>query len=973
MIHAVSRGVRTVAGRLARVAAWVRGLPRGPAVWVMGGLLVLAMVQRPGVVTPDGGFDPAEPGATLRRALHLWDPGTGGGVTTDGQWRYLFPMGPFFLGTDALGIEPWVAQRLWSGLLLCMAFGGALILARALNLGSEPARFVGALGYAFAPGTLANLGADSVTVLPAAMLPWVLIPLVRPIPLLRAVGLSGLAVVCAGMGATWRSVEAGLWLPLMVGVMVVVARVRWSRIPAVVLVVALAAPVWLGQSRPASEKIGIPSEAVAWLRAADRDARTLTLPAGAEIPLWGHRRVVETVEELLGSGRGSAALADFLARAGYRFLLLRNDTSPLIMAGLTDSPWMIRAAELGGATIYAVQRPVARVNLVPNADAVTVSGGPESLLPLLDTQLLGRDNPAILAGDGGAPERTEWLITDGQREPEQGASHRTVSEFRGVRAVRASTGDDPFAAIDGDPLTAWRPKTTPGQWLEVEFDVPRSIEQVAVRLAGNENAMVKVITETGSVAAQVAQGPEPGVISTPAGLTNTVRVMVDAGIAELTLPGVSAQRALRVPRDSVPMPGQRVSYAFTRGSQPRYACFADGDKQRCDPGLARLGDEPGGLHRLFSTSEAGNFWLSGTVLPAVGGKNPVTVEGFTVDGSSQLAGDPAAGAYSAVDGDPGTTWIPDGTDTNPTLTISWPGRREINGLTILTDPKSGATRPAEIKITTPAGEWAGDLEDGRADFELTTDRVEITIKPGTGISEVQFSGVDDLAPMLAPETRFAVPCGQGPRIAIDGFAYDTAVSGSLADLNRHQPLLLRICGDLLRGVDLAAGDHELRTDRSESFVIQDLWLASSTLPREQPNYRPLTVQTWGVTHRSLEIGPGPASVLSVPENANPGWEARLDGQRLASVTVDGWQQAWLVPAGSGGLVRLDFTPDDNYRRNVRVGTIGVLALLVLLVVPRRRNGLVSAPDPTTTSVHWSGDDGSIGELRQGPPGLDPPR
>ena len=65
----------------------------------------------------------------------------------------------------------------------------------------------------------------------------------------------------------------------------------------------------------------------------------------------------------------------------------------------------------------------------------------------------------------------------------------------------------------------------------------------------------------------------------------------------------------------------------------------------------------------------------------------------------------------------------------------------------------------------------------------------------------------------------------------------------------------------------------------------------------------------------------------MPESNNVGWEATgPDGTALRRVVVNGWQQGWILPAGSGGTVTLDFPADRWYR----LGIFGGLALLVLL-------------------------------------------
>lgn len=88
-------------------------------------------------------------------------------------------------------------------------------------------------------------------------------------------------------------------------------------------------------------------------------------------------------------------------------------------------------------------------------------------------------------------------------------------------------------------------------------------------------------------------------------------------------------------------------------------------------------------------------------------------------------------------------------------------------------------------------------------------------------------------------------------------------------------------------------------------------------------------------------------VLVVPESINGGWAARTqDGRRLAPVTVNGWQQGWVLPAGTEGTVTLTFGPNRTYR----LGMAGGLALLPLLALlawgrARRAGGNDPAPAP----------------------------
>ena len=91
----------------------------------------------------------------------------------------------------------------------------------------------------------------------------------------------------------------------------------------------------------------------------------------------------------------------------------------------------------------------------------------------------------------------------------------------------------------------------------------------------------------------------------------------------------------------------------------------------------------------------------------------------------------------------------------------------------------------------------------------------------------------------------------------------------------------------------------------------------------------------------------------VPESINAGWVARTSiGDRLKPLAVNGWQQAWVVPAGTSGTITLSFAPNSLYR----VGLAGGLALLPLLALlawwPQRRRSTDPAACPWTPGL-WA--------------------
>ena len=91
---------------------------------------------------------------------------------------YLFPMGPFFYLGKLAALQPWVIQRLWISVVAVAAFLGLVRLAGRLGIGTPWTRIAAGCAYALSPAGLTLIGGLSAEFLPAAMLPWILIPLV---------------------------------------------------------------------------------------------------------------------------------------------------------------------------------------------------------------------------------------------------------------------------------------------------------------------------------------------------------------------------------------------------------------------------------------------------------------------------------------------------------------------------------------------------------------------------------------------------------------------------------------------------------------------------------------------------------------------------------------------------------------------------------------------------------------------------
>jgi arabinofuranan 3-O-arabinosyltransferase len=195
--------------------------------------------------------------------------------------------------------------------------------------------------------------------------------------------------------------------------------------------------------------------------------------------------------------------------------------------------------------------------------------------------------------------------------------------------------------------------------------------------------------------------------------------------------------------------------------------------------------------------------------------------------------------------------------------------------------------------------------------------------------------VNDVPNPVTPSTTFAgLPCGKGPVVTLDGHRMDTAVTATVGELVALQPVTVTVCAD---SQQLGAGVHRLTSEPSAAFGLDTLTgVPEAGWPADLPGPTP-RVLSWTAEHRVVALTSDTASYLVVHQNFNAGWVATAGGRTLRPVRVDGWQQGWLVPAGTT-VVRMAFTPDGTYRAALVAGGVGILALLALalLAEPGRR-------------------------------------
>ena len=552
----------------------------------------------------------------------------------------------------------------------------------------------------------------------------------------------------------------------------------------------------------------------------------------------------------------------------------------------------------------------------------------------------------------------------------------TASSSRGDASSAAlDPAAGPWNAVDKVASTSWfpRPFASGDAWWEV--DRPTAFGLVGARavisaLPGTtpQSLVVRVTTDRGS--RDLVASVTTGAVVIPSDLGPTTRLRLTFvglalplgqafGLSEVTVPRLDTSRTLELPGVAGDT-GAALSLAVRSGS--RSACVAR-RPVACDPELARSGEEASGLDRTVTTGG-----LTGpaslTVTPRGGAALDALLDpagpAARATASSTVADDPAARPQSALDGDSMTSWMADPADRNPALRVALPAPTTISWLRILESTGFASSRPLSVTVGVGDRHYVVLIDrDGYLRFPATvTSAVELRFTQSdpvlsrssvTGASSVMPVGVTEL--VLGEADRWKVPvprssvvevpCGSGPTVLVDGrVAVQTQLASSVGAILDGAPATARSCGS----PRLGPGTHRVTTASSSTFDVTAVAWSSgeAAAGRTAPG---ATVLDWTATSRTVEI-PTSASarMLELSENANAGWTATLDGTALTPARVDGWRQAWVVPAGSGGVVRLEFAPDRTYRAGLLAGAVAVLILLALALAPvRRHRTWVAAP------------------------------
>ncbi|MFF0634204.1 alpha-(1-_3)-arabinofuranosyltransferase [Nocardia sp. NPDC004151] len=539
----------------------------------------------------------------------------------------------------------------------------------------------------------------------------------------------------------------------------------------------------------------------------------------------------------------------------------------------------------------------------------------------------------------------------------------------------AAPGSSTAAVVDGDPATAWisnGAEHAVGQWLRLDLDKP--VSSAVLRLTTSPAAIgspikwVEVETAKGTVAGRITEPGAPVSISLPPGRTDWIKITAvhtedgsaggQFGIAELSLDDyadrenpVTVDIRHRTVLPPAPTGATVAGWDLGQEFPGRSACFDSPDRIRCSKGLALAAEEPSLFERTLQVPEPV------TVAPdlIVHTRPGPALEALLTDPERPIArgradvADPRGSALAATDGDPLTSWTaPETTVRNPagpkpTLTIELPAPTLVTGLTVTPSRGDLPAHPTAVTVNLGDGPQVREVRPDsgsttRLELHPTvTSRIEISLQSWDGVldrtalgfaqeqppglAEVTVLGPDYPAP--ADSNRpITIDCAHGPTIVAAGRTLHTTVTGTAAELRSGAPLSATVCGVDDNGggaseehsFEFLSGRVDVAVAPTDLFTVDELRLDRTP---------PLPAATEGTEATGDRV-------LVLPLSTNVGWQATTaDGTALKPVVINGWQQAWLVPAGAHGPITVSFPTDRWYRLAIFGGLVLLIPLLAL--------------------------------------------
>jgi hypothetical protein len=620
---------------------------------------------------------------------------------------------------------------------------------------------------------------------------------------------------------------------------------------------------------------------------------------------------------------------------------------------------------------YAADRTTRQLRAAGRAGADIVIGDGNRRRVIVASRARQEVGPTLTAAD---PIPADAAVLD---PLEAGTRAQTVAEYEGIRSVREDPlpgvtqfpEHRPFAALDGDPATAW---IAPGHvdfernWLEVELTAPRDVPYVDLLPHADSlgrTAQVEIAGRRYDV--------KPGWDRLRVDLHDvaTLRVLIsrveraagvkrgDSGIDELRIPGVHAREWLRPPRvleDALrdeDLDRSSLSYVFQRttGATPFRRDVATGAPQ------ARLvrdrGDAELQIARRIAPPAARSYRADGWATISTSAPDPALdalagTRGGPFASSGRFEGSAGRRASRAFDGDPRTAWIAPWRPGRQTW-VSWRTPRAVTLRRLTLRPAAGVRRPTEIRLHARSEAVTGDVSaDGSvvlprplrghafrlevlaARFPAGT-QGQVRQRRAVGIAEVVGAG----AQATGGAARINAPCGL-LRVRAGGQTLRVRPTGTVAALDAGRPLRVEPCGG---AAALPAGPLEVTTD---SAVLAPYWLrlrsdAPAGLTAPAGGGRVVDPGTLGrSTVDGVRVALDGPSRLVLAEGYDRGWRAWCDGRSLGAPEPEAaYGNGWSVGA-SCRSVRFAYAPDRAVRIALFVSGGACLIVLALLLLRR---------------------------------------
>jgi arabinofuranan 3-O-arabinosyltransferase len=566
-----------------------------------------------------------------------------------------------------------------------------------------------------------------------------------------------------------------------------------------------------------------------------------------------------------------------------------------------------------------------------------------------------------------------------------------------------SPATNPAAAIDGDSATSWVTnalQTAIGQWLQVDFDNP--ITNAAITITPSATAVgaqvrkLRISTATGTTTLRFDEPGKPLTAPLPYGETSWVRVTatgtddgsagVQFGITDLAITqydanGFAHPVTLRHTVDVPAPPAGSSVGGWDLGAEMlgRAGCADGPGRVRCAATLALAPEEAVTFSRTLTVpapvAVTPTVWVRAR-------QGPKLADLVAQPGAARATGDAdvidvAGSAFAAADGDPRTAWIAPQKVVRErvasSVTLKLPRPTEVAALQVTPSTSSLPAHPELVAVDLGNGPQVRPIAPG-ADGDIrtlrlapmVTDTVKVSVLEWNDVIDRTALGFDQLKPpgiaeltALGPDGTPIAPadatrnwsrsvdldCGRGPVIAIAGRFVPTGIHTTVGALLSGEPINAVPCQG--EPIALPAGKQELLISPGDAFVVDGAELAApAASPISSPSAPTTTarVGTWGPDRREIHTDPAPTErVLVVPESVNPGWIAQSpNGTRLTPIVVNGWQQGWVVPAGTAGTITLTFPSNAPYRAGLGWG-LALLPVLALLALARPRRRADDAP------------------------------